>query len=79
MENIETENKGIAKIETIAITVNIKREIIKIIDFLEELEHICPDDVFDLIKSIVNDLDRLLVYMYPDPEDLKDMDNEEQE
>jgi hypothetical protein len=79
MENIEMENKGIAKIETIAITVNIKREIIKIIDFLEELERICPDDVFDLIKSIVNDLDRLLVYMYPDPEDLKDMDNEEQE
>lgn len=79
MENIETENKGIAKIETISITVNIKREIVEIIDFLEELERICPDDVFYLIKSIVNDLDRLLVYMYPDPEDLKDMDNEEQE
>ena len=79
MENIETENKGSTKIETISITVNIKREIIEIIDFLEELERICPDDVFYLIKSIVNDLDRLLVYMYPDPEDLEDTDNEEQE
>lgn len=79
MENIETENKGTEKIETISITVNIEREIIKIIDFIEKLERICPDDVFDLIKSIVEDLYRLLTYMYPDPEDLKNTDDEEQE
>ena len=56
-----------------------KQELIRIIDFLEDLERTCDDDVFDLIKSIVNDLEILFVSMYPDPEDLKDMDNEEQE
>ena len=43
-----------------------KQELIRIIDFLEDLERTCEDDVFDLIKSIVNDLDKLLVFMYPD-------------
>ena len=56
-----------------------KQELIRIIDFLEDLERTCDDDVFDLIKSIVNDLEILFVSMYPDLEDLKDMDNEEQE
>jgi hypothetical protein len=56
-----------------------KQELIRIIDFLENLQRTCDDDVFDLIKSIVNDLDKLFVFTYPDTEDLKDMDNEEQE
>ena len=44
-----------------------KQELIRISDFLEDLQYDCDDDLFDLIKSIVNDLDRFIVFMYPDP------------
>ena len=46
-----------------------KQELIRIIDFLENLQRTCDDDVFDLIKSVVNDLDKLFVFMYPDSEE----------
>lgn len=49
-----------------------KQELIRIIDYLEDMERTCDDDDFDLLKSIVNDLDKLLVAMYPDPEDNKE-------
>ena len=45
-----------------------KEELIRIIDFLENLQRTCDDDVFYLIKSIVNDLEILFVSMYPDEE-----------
>jgi hypothetical protein len=46
-----------------------KEELIRIIDFLENLQRTCDDDDFDLIKSIVNDLEILFVSMYPDSEE----------
>ena len=46
-----------------------KQELIRISDFLEDLQYDCEDDLFDLVKSIVDDLDKLIVFMYPDPED----------
>ena len=51
-----------------------EQELIRIIDYLEDMERTCDDDDFDLIKSIVEDLWRLFTLMYPDPEDQKEQE-----
>ena len=49
-----------------------EQELIRIINYIEDMERTCDDENFDLIKSIVEDLWTLFTLMYPDPEDQKE-------